>query len=72
MAPSQHAVVLSLQYDENTAYYPVFPLAESWLRPFAGYAFRTSKRLCHRKWLMLFSLKFHRDNRQNALALYSA
>ena len=28
--------------------------------------------LCHRKWLMLFSLKFHRDNRQNALALYSA
>ena len=28
--------------------------------------------LCHRKWLMLFSLKFHRDNRQNALALYFA
>ncbi|WP_308770945.1 hypothetical protein, partial [uncultured Bilophila sp.] len=29
-------------------------------------------RLCHRKWLMLFSLKFQRDNRQNTLALYSA
>ena len=30
------------------------------------------ERLCPRKWLMLFSLKFHRDNRQNASALYSA
>ena len=30
------------------------------------------KKLCYRKWLILFSLKFHRDNRQNALALYSA
>ena len=28
--------------------------------------------LCHGKWLMLFSLKFHRDNLKNALALYSA
>ncbi len=34
--------------------------------------FTKKKRLCHRKWLTLFSLKFHRDNRQNALALYSA
>ena len=23
--------------------------------------------LCHRKWLMLFSLKLQRDNRKNAL-----
>ncbi|WP_337431353.1 hypothetical protein, partial [Bilophila sp.] len=29
-------------------------------------------RLCHRKWLMFFSLKFQRNNRQNTLALYSA
>lgn len=28
--------------------------------------------LCHRKWLMLFSLKFQRTNRQNALAIGSA
>lgn len=28
-----------------------------------------SKRLCYRKWLMLFSLKFQRDNRQNTLAV---
>ena len=34
--------------------------------------FRIKNRLCYKKWLMLFSLKFHRDNRQNALALYSA
>ena len=27
------------------------------------------RRLCYRKWLMLFSLKFQRDNRQNALAV---
>ena len=27
------------------------------------------ERLCHRKWLMLFSLKLQRDNRQNALAV---
>ena len=33
---------------------------------------KLKKRLCYRKWLILFSLKFHRDNRQNALALYSA
>ena len=26
-------------------------------------------RLCHRKWLMLFSLKFQRNNQQNALAI---
>ena len=25
--------------------------------------------LCYRKWLMLFSLKFQRDNRKNALAV---
>ena len=25
--------------------------------------------LCYRKWSMLFSLKFQRDNRQNALAV---
>ena len=30
------------------------------------------KRLCPRKWLMLFSLKLQRDNRQNALAMNSA
>ena len=30
------------------------------------------KRLCYRKWLMLFSLKLQRDNRQNALAKDSA
>ena len=29
-------------------------------------------RLCRRKWLMLFSLKFQRTNRQNALAIGSA
>ena len=29
-------------------------------------------RLCHRKWLMLFSLKLQKDNRQNALAVYPA
>ena len=29
-------------------------------------------RLCPRKWLMLFSLKFQRNNRQNALAMDSA
>lgn len=28
--------------------------------------------LCSRKWLMLFSLKFQRNNRQNALAMGSA
>ena len=33
---------------------------------------KLKKKLCYRKWLILFSLKFHRDNRQNALALYSA
>ena len=27
------------------------------------------ERLCHRKWLMLFSLKLQRDNRQNASAV---
>ena len=27
------------------------------------------KRLCPRKWLMLFSLKLQRDNRKNALAV---
>jgi len=27
------------------------------------------RRLCYRKWLMLFSLKLQRDNRQNALAV---
>ena len=26
-------------------------------------------RLCHRKWLRLFSLKFQRNNQQNALAI---
>jgi len=30
------------------------------------------KRLCYRKWLMLFSLKFQRDNRKNALAVAPA
>ncbi|WP_302552786.1 hypothetical protein [uncultured Bilophila sp.] len=30
------------------------------------------KSLCHRKWLMLFSLKLQRDNRQNALAVSPA
>ena len=29
-------------------------------------------RLCHRKWLRLFSLKFQRNNRQNTLAVDSA
>lgn len=28
--------------------------------------------LCHRKWLMLFSLKFQKNNRRNAPAMYSA
>ena len=28
-----------------------------------------SKRLCYRKWLTLFSLKFQRDNRKNVLAV---
>ena len=28
--------------------------------------------LCHRKWLMLFPLKFQRNNRQNTLAMHSA
>ena len=28
--------------------------------------------LCYRKWLMLFSLKLQRDNRQNALAVAPA
>ena len=28
--------------------------------------------LCSRKWLMLFSLKLQRDNRQNALAVAHA
>ena len=27
--------------------------------------------LCHRKWLMLFSLKFQMDNQQNVLAVDS-
>ena len=27
-------------------------------------------RLCYRKWLILFSLKFQRDNQQNALAVW--
>ena len=31
-----------------------------------------SWRLCPRKWLMLFSLKFQRNNQQNALAMDSA
>ena len=30
------------------------------------------RRLCPRKWLMLFSLKFQRNNQQNALAMDSA
>ncbi|WP_302552529.1 hypothetical protein [uncultured Bilophila sp.] len=28
--------------------------------------------LCHRKWLMLFSLKFQWDNQENVLAVDSA
>ena len=31
-----------------------------------------NKRLCYRKWLMLFSLKLQRDNRQNVLAVAPA
>ena len=34
-----------------------------------GTAEDKSKRLCYRKWLMLFSLKLQRDNRKNALAV---
>ena len=37
-----------------------------------AYQKNASKRLCYRKWLMLFSLKFQRDNRKNALAVDSA
>ena len=31
-----------------------------------------NKRLCYRKWLMLFSLKLQRDNRKNALSVAPA
>ena len=29
------------------------------------------ERLCHKKWLILFSLKFQKDNQQNMLAVDS-
>ena len=38
----------------------------------AGFTAGLTGRLCHRKWLMFFSLKFQRDDRKNASARDSA
>ena len=45
-------------------------LAEANANPYDGK--QEMIRLCYRKWLMLFSLKLQRDNRQNALSVAHA
>jgi len=43
---------------------PIFPLADAMMGQFIGYSLGISRRLYHRKWLMLFSLKFRRNKRR--------
>ena len=50
----------------------IFSLMGSIIGTFCWLFLWNFKRLCPRKWLMLFSLKFQRDNRQNNLAVDSA
>ena len=50
----------------------IFSLMDAMIGTFCWLFLWNFKRLYHRKWLMLFSLKFQRNNRQNTLAVNSA
>ena len=62
--------VVSLRYGDKTTLYYTEPTNK--MPPITKSINEELKKLCPRKWLMLFSLKFQKNNQPNALAIEPA